>query len=325
MSRPVPVVICDDSRLARKQMASALRGWNVEVTFAEHGLEGLEAVRAGKGEILFLDLTMPIMDGYQVLERIRRDDLPAMTIVVSADVQPEARKRVLQLGALEFIKKPTTPESITEVLQQFGLLSELEHPSDTSDSPDNLIALPEYYQEVSNVAMGQAGEMLARLLNTFIHLPIPAVTMTEAVDINAQLIQVRQSDCDLISQGFIGGGVAGEALLILPKGNLAKVSRLMPAYDSGEFRRSELMMSLANALIAAFLSSFSQQLDLVFSKGTPFIVHDYNGMNDRIEKFASTLTISIDYRLSEHDFECELLLVFTPDSLPRLQKIASYF
>ena len=98
MSAPVPIVICDDSRLARKQIASALHGWNVDVTFAELGQQGLEAVRARKGDILFLDLNMPIMDGYQVLEEIRREDLPAMVIVVSGDVQPEARKRVLELG-----------------------------------------------------------------------------------------------------------------------------------------------------------------------------------------------------------------------------------
>ena len=325
MSKPVPVVICDDSRMARKQMASALRGWNVEVTFAEHGLEALEAIRAGKGDILFLDLTMPIMDGYQALERIRKDDLPAMVIVVSGDVQPEARQRVLELGALEFIKKPTSPDAISEVLKQFGLLSEMEGVSYDAGDDGKALALPEYYQEISNVAMGQAGEMLARLLNTFVHLPIPYVKMQSAEQIHGTLFELSNSGAEITSQGFIGGGVAGEALLLLPPDELNKVAKLMEAEVSGGDKKSELLMSLSNALTGAFLSSLAQQLDLTLSKATPAIIHNYSGMNASSEHFSETLTIRIKYHLQEYDFECDLLLAFTPDSIPKLKTIASYF
>lgn len=326
MSQSVPVVICDDSRLARKQMASALRGWNVEVTFAEHGLEGLEAVRAGKGDILFLDLTMPIMDGYQALERIRSDDLPTMVIVVSGDVQEEARTRVLNLGALEFIRKPTSPEAIAEVLHRFGLLSELQHPCDVSETAeDSFIALPEYYQEISNIAMGQAGEMLARLLNTFVHLPIPIVNMVSPTNLQERLLDAKANAYELISQGFIGAGIAGEAFLLLEKSSLEKVSKLMDLSDVGEDETSELLMSLSNALIGAFINSFSQQLDIVFSKATPHILRDFNGFTEQSESWDETLMITIDYQLNEHDIQCELMLVFTQDSLPKLQQLASYF
>lgn len=118
-----PILICDDSSFARKQMARALpTDWDVEITFAENGEVGLEAIRAGKGEVVFLDLTMPVLDGFGVLEAIKSNDLNAMVIVVSGDIQPEAQARVKQLGAMEFIKKPTNKEKITEVLTQFGIL-----------------------------------------------------------------------------------------------------------------------------------------------------------------------------------------------------------
>ncbi|MEY8263179.1 MAG: response regulator, partial [Bermanella sp.] len=83
---------------------------------------GLAAIRAGKGEVVFLDLTMPVLDGYGVLEAIKAQDLPAMVIVVSGDIQPEAQERVKKLGAMDFIKKPTDHEKITQVLIQFGIL-----------------------------------------------------------------------------------------------------------------------------------------------------------------------------------------------------------
>ena len=85
----LPVVICDDSSFARKQMNRALpESWDVDITFASHGEEAISAIRAGKGEVMFLDLTMPILDGYGVLEIIKNEDLPSMVIEVSGDIQP---------------------------------------------------------------------------------------------------------------------------------------------------------------------------------------------------------------------------------------------
>ncbi|BFM06622.1 response regulator [Halioxenophilus aromaticivorans] len=119
----IPLLICDDSSMARKQVARSLpQGWDVDVTFAANGIEGLAAIQQGRGEMVFLDLTMPEMDGYEVLEAIRKDNHKCIVIVISGDIQPDARDRVLRLGALEFIRKPINQTSLTEVLQRFGLL-----------------------------------------------------------------------------------------------------------------------------------------------------------------------------------------------------------
>ncbi len=83
----IPVLICDDSNMARKQVARSLPAtWDVDVTFATNGLAGLEAIRAGKGEMVFLDLTMPELDGYGVLEAVKKECLKCMIIVISADI-----------------------------------------------------------------------------------------------------------------------------------------------------------------------------------------------------------------------------------------------
>ncbi len=119
----IPLLICDDSAMARKQVARALPpDWEVEVTFAGNGVEGLDAIRAGRGEMVFLDLTMPELDGYQVLERIRAEGLKSVVIVISADIQPTARERVMQLGALDFIRKPINGDKLSETLKRYGLL-----------------------------------------------------------------------------------------------------------------------------------------------------------------------------------------------------------
>lgn len=324
LSTSVPIVICDDSRLARKQMASALRGWNVEITFAELGQQALDAVRAQKGDILFLDLNMPMMDGYQVLEEIRKHDLPTMVIVVSGDVQSEARSRVLALGALEFIQKPCSPEVIADVLNRYGLLSELEHPDDQTHSEET-IELPDYYQEISNIAMGQAGAMLASLLDTFVDLTIPRVSLVSLAEIETLLLSAANRGFNLVSQGFVGPELAGEALLVVKRSNLDSIASLMDMQGQEDQFEAELEMFLSNVLIGAFSSSFSKQLDISLSRATPIILRNFSGMSERNFPQQKTLMISIDYQLKAQGFHCELLIIFTDDSLPKLQEMARYF
>ena len=66
------LLICDDSNLARKQVAKSLpANFNLDIHFATNGVEGVEALRKGIGDIMFLDLNMPEMDGYEVLQAIQ--------------------------------------------------------------------------------------------------------------------------------------------------------------------------------------------------------------------------------------------------------------
>lgn len=118
-----PVTIVDDSSLSRKLIIKALPpDWNVEVTQASNGVEALDACRAGKAHVMFLDLTMPVMDGYEVLEHLKREGLNSFVIVVSADIQPKAQERVRSMGAIAFLKKPISTEQVAKVLKDYGIL-----------------------------------------------------------------------------------------------------------------------------------------------------------------------------------------------------------
>ena len=120
----IPVLIVDDSTVARRQLQRSLpEHWDISISTAANGQEAMAAIHAGKGELTFLDLTMPEMDGYQVLEKIRAEKLETTVIVVSADIQPEARRRVMELGALDFIHKPVDIEKLSSILVEYGLIS----------------------------------------------------------------------------------------------------------------------------------------------------------------------------------------------------------
>ena len=70
------VLICDDSGFARKQMARSIpEGWDVTISFAEHGEQALEQIKSGNGDVLFLDLTMPVLDGLGVLQTLQDENI----------------------------------------------------------------------------------------------------------------------------------------------------------------------------------------------------------------------------------------------------------
>ncbi|WP_018692879.1 response regulator [Algicola sagamiensis] len=336
-----PLLICDDSNLARKQMARSLPDhWDVDITFASHGQEAMEVLKNQKVDLLFLDLNMPVMDGYEVLQAMRDEDLHTMAIVVSGDVQPEAKERVMQLGALDFIKKPVDKEKLAQIVSRYGLeLSEVKEKTQekveakeaTPAHDEGLsVDLRDVYQEITNVAMGQAGDLLARLLHVFVELPIPNVNVVEVAELHMALQSVEDNvSTSAVCQGFISGGMAGEALLILNDSSFKDIAQLLK-YE-GELNdkiQLELLMDIANILIGAILNGLSEQLDISFSQGHPVVLGQHCQVSDLIHANSSrwkrTLGIEISYGIENYDITCDLLLLFTEDSIPTLNTKVAY-
>ena len=119
----IPVLVVDDSAMSRKMVIKALPpGWDVDISQASNGLEALAACREGKAHMMFLDLTMPEMDGIEVLRKLREEKLKTVVIVISADIQPKSQELVASLGAIAFVKKPVNTEQLQGVLKEQGLL-----------------------------------------------------------------------------------------------------------------------------------------------------------------------------------------------------------
>ena len=319
------VLICDDSPFARKQLARALPpDWAVEVNFAGDGEEALAAVREGRGELLFLDLNMPGMDGYQVLEVIHREDLPSLVVVVSGDVQPEARERVMRLGALDFVRKPVTGETIAGILQRYGIRGQGEGRLQVAEVAVDLL---DVYRELANVAMGQAGDLLARLLGVFVSLPVPVVNQLPHGEVTMLLENFSASEHNrVVAQGFIGSGIAGEAFLMFHPSSIGHIARLMHWEGTEDDEGAELQTEFAGILVGAFLRGLADQLDVVFSQGRPVILNQQRDLSEKaarnIARWDELLAIEISDRIEGEDICCDLLLLFTGDSLAPLRNRA---
>jgi len=325
------VLICDDSSFARKQMARALpSSWDIELTYAANGAEALDLIRKGKGEILFLDLNMPVMDGYQTLEGILKEDLPTMSIVVSGDIQPDAMQRVKKLGALEFIKKPVDAILIEQILNNYGIKIEETKTPATSHDVNTELDLDDSYQELANVAMGRAADLLARLLNAFVIMPIPNVKHIEINELEMAMQHIKSNDSiSAVCQGFIGSGIAGEALLIFNETSYKDIAELMK-FDGeiNETAQLELLMDISSVLCSACLNGISDQLDVTFSVGHPMVIGQHIHFDDILKGSATQwkkiLTIEMGYEIENRDISCDLLLLITEDSIESLNDRVSY-
>jgi len=318
----VNVLICDDSAFARKQLARALpTDWPVQLHQAGNGQEGLEQILSGHGDLVFLDLTMPIMDGYAVLAALREQEIRSRVIVVSGDIQPAAYQEVMSLGALAFIQKPCSADKLQSLLLELGVYQSGGGIPEQASPFGLTIELRDVYQELANVAMGQAADLLARLLGQFVILPIPNVNVLEVSELHMALSAAAGEDTlSAVCQGFIGAGIAGEALVLFHDSSFADLAKLMrhqgPIDKAVEL---ELLMDMANVLIGAFLRGFGTQLDTPFHQGQPVVLGQHSAIDDLIStnrtRWRRTLAIEINYRIRDHQVQCDLLLLFTEESI----------
>lgn len=113
------ILVVDDSPISRKMLKSCFpKDREFQFLEAGDGLSGLNSFIEHEPEITFLDLTMPVMDGVEALEKMKAHDPDAKIIVATADIQAKSIEKVMGLGALLVLKKPPTKDSVRDALAQ---------------------------------------------------------------------------------------------------------------------------------------------------------------------------------------------------------------
>ncbi len=118
------VLVVEDSPGIRRLIEVSLRPIDVELIARADGPTGLEAARADQPDLLVLDIGLPGMDGWEVLERIRAEEATASlpVVVLTAHAEEESRRRAHDGGANAFITKPFHPQAFrTSVAELLGI------------------------------------------------------------------------------------------------------------------------------------------------------------------------------------------------------------
>ena len=128
------ILLVEDSKVVQQMYRNKLTFEQFNVLTADNGMEAIKILSQEKPDIILLDLMMPIMDGYKVLQVVKTDPRLANipVLVFSAKGQSEEVEKALNLGAAGYIVKATTKpnevvEQIRKVLSQKPKVQELTH------------------------------------------------------------------------------------------------------------------------------------------------------------------------------------------------------
>ena len=114
------ILLADDDRASRMLAARVLGRVGHEVTTASDGQEAVEAAEAGDYDLVFLDLSMPRLDGLEAAKRIRESagaDLPI--IALTGSVPDECRPECVEAGMLDVLRKPFEPGALAAAIERW--------------------------------------------------------------------------------------------------------------------------------------------------------------------------------------------------------------
>ena len=122
-AKPLKILVVDDSNTIRRSAEIFLKQGGHEVLLAEDGFDALAKINDYSPNLVFCDILMPRLDGYQTCAIIKRNERFAATPVVmlsSKDgVFDKARGRMV--GSQDYLTKPFTKDQLLQAVRQFGM------------------------------------------------------------------------------------------------------------------------------------------------------------------------------------------------------------
>jgi two-component system chemotaxis response regulator CheY len=117
-------LIVDDSRFVRGFLRGLLEERGIECVEAADGQAGLDALHTGVPfDLALVDWNMPVMDGLEMLKRMRAEGFPEMKVMmVTTEAENDFILRALDAGADEYLMKPFDDEALSEKLAMLGLV-----------------------------------------------------------------------------------------------------------------------------------------------------------------------------------------------------------
>lgn len=113
----IKILIIDDSSLSRRMMKKILENASYQVVEASDGYSALEIFSLENPELVMLDLTMPGMNGFDVLKQLKDLKPTVKVIVATADIQSFTKDLAFEMGADGFITKPFNAEEVTLMIR----------------------------------------------------------------------------------------------------------------------------------------------------------------------------------------------------------------
>lgn len=194
------VLTVDDSKTIRMIVKKAFKPYECELFEAENGVEGLSIAGREKPDLIVLDITMPVMTGTEMLEKMKADpllkDIPV--IMLTAESGKDNVMKIVKMGIKDYMVKPFKGDQLIERVTKIFKLEEKksdEEEMDTSklyfllDGDFNILTMPQKItRAISSDIEGHLGSQLTEMINNGKNKLM--VDMRKVTEINISLIKL---------------------------------------------------------------------------------------------------------------------------------------
>ncbi len=178
MSEPRPrVMVVDDDAIVADSIADYLRGAGYKATTAASGTDALQAIGEAEGgsgayAVLIVDMSMPGLDGLELIKRLRRQRCDVVPIVITGYGKIEAAVKAIRHGAIDYLTKPLVDDelaiAVEKAIRQHALLAEntnLRQQLEQRYGLDNIVGaearMRRIYETIEAVAASKATVLMA--------------------------------------------------------------------------------------------------------------------------------------------------------------------
>jgi two-component system alkaline phosphatase synthesis response regulator PhoP len=114
------LLIVDDDESIRELVSATLESEDIQLLFAENGIEAYEIAKKEKPDFILLDIMMPKMDGITACKKIKNDENTKniYIVILTAKVTEEDKKKGYEAGADDYFTKPFSPTDLLDKLEE---------------------------------------------------------------------------------------------------------------------------------------------------------------------------------------------------------------
>jgi CheY-like chemotaxis protein len=167
------ILLVEDNTTNQEIMLGLLEDSGIEIDIANNGKIALEKLKYSRYELIFMDLQMPIMDGYEASRYIRQSDKEIAIIALSANVFEEDIKKSKEAGMNEHLSKPVEVEKLYKVLLKY-ISKKVEIPTDAhqkaSLNQEKLLTMPVFNSidvELGMIHFNNNTNLYMQIIHTF--------------------------------------------------------------------------------------------------------------------------------------------------------------
>jgi adenylate cyclase len=295
-SGPARLLVVDDNKVNRLLLARSLELQGHSVGLAENGRVALEMLRREGFDLLLLDMEMPEMDGFQVLEQLVNDrQLRDLPVIVTSSLEGIANiVRCIELGAEDYLTKPVNP-----VLLKARIEASLEK-KNLRDQQKELMrrfATPEVAQDLQNSGFSLGGKLVHASVMFSDIRGFSSLAESQPPDETIELLNTYYA---LMFEAISGHG--GVVTLMMGDGLMSVFGAPMPLPDYAEsaVRAAQEMVELIDLFNVDRQAAEKPPIKIGIGIASGGMVAGYTGTNKRATYTCIGDTVNLAARLETH-------------------------